>query len=125
MKFSTIAATVPFLLAVSFPADAACIYPQAPKSLPNGATATKDEMLAAQVEVKDYVKRVQEDYLGCLEKDRETAMASLDAADPDYEAKKANIETIHVKKHNAALEELQAYVDHWNAEKRAFEKAGK
>ncbi len=40
--------------------------------------------------------------------------------DPEYSAKKANIEAIHAKKHNASLDELQAFVDRWNAEKKAY-----
>jgi hypothetical protein len=36
------------------------------------------------------------------------------------------VESIHAKKHNSALDELQALVDRWNVEKKAFaEKAPK
>jgi hypothetical protein len=36
------------------------------------------------------------------------------------------VESIHAKKHNSALDELQALVDRWNVEKKAFsEKAAK
>jgi hypothetical protein len=120
MKFSTAVALVPFLLAASLAAEAACVYPQAPQALPNGTSATKDEMLAAQTLIKDYVKSVQETYLPCLEKEKTDAAAALDNMDPEYSAKKANIDAIHAKKHNAALDELQALVDRWNGEKKAF-----
>ncbi len=120
MKISTAVALAPLLLLLSAAAEAACVYPQAPQSLPNGKSATKDEMLATQGLVKEYVRSVQETYLPCLEKDKVDALAALDNMDPEYSAKKANIEAIHAKKHNAALDELQAFVDRWNAEKKAY-----
>lgn len=121
MKMLTALAFAPALLALSAAAQAAsCVYPQAPQSLPNGAKATKDEMLAAQAVVKEYAKNVQEVYLVCLDKDQEEQLAALDPADPELAAKKASVEAIHAKKHNAALDELQALVDRWNTEKKAF-----
>jgi hypothetical protein len=120
MKISTAVAIIPFLMAMSVAAEAACVYPQAPQALPNGNTATKDEMLAAQGLVKEYVKNVQETYLPCLQQEQDSAIAALDNMDPEYTNKKATIDAIHAKKHNAALDELQAFVDRWNNEKKAY-----
>lgn len=121
MKMLSALALAPVLLALSAAAEAAtCVYPQAPQSLPNGANATKDEMLAAQGQVKEYAKNVQEVYLPCLAKDQEEQNAALDPADPQLAEKKAAIESIHAKKHNSALDELQATVDRWNVEKKAY-----
>jgi hypothetical protein len=121
MKMMTVLACIPALLVMSANAEAAtCVYPQAPQSLPNGAKATKEEMLAAQGLVKEYAKNVQETYLPCLATDQDEQLAALDAADPQLAEKKAAVETIHAKKHNAALDELQALVDRWNVEKKAF-----
>ena len=127
MKMLTALALVPVLLAFSATAGAAsCVYPQAPQSLPNGAAATKDEMLAAQALVKEYAKNVQETYLPCLDKDQSEQLAALDPADPKLAEKKSSVEAIHAKKHNSALDELQVLVDRWNVEKKAFaEKAAK
>ena len=126
MKLLTALAIAPFLLALNVAAEAACVYPQAPQTLPNGNSASKEEMLAAQGLVKEYVKSVQETYLPCLEKEKTEASGALDNMDPEYTAKKTSIDAIHAKKHNAALDELQAFVDRWNAEKKAFtEKSGK
>jgi hypothetical protein len=107
MKIWTALAIVPFLLAMGAAAEAACVYPQAPQALPNGSSATKEEMLAAQGLVKEYVSNVQETYLPCLEKEKTEATA-------------ASIDGIHAKKHNAALDELEAFVARWNAEKKAY-----
>ena len=121
MKMLTALAFAPALLALSAAAQAAtCVYPQAPQALPNGAKATKDEMLAAQAVVKEYAKNVQEVYLVCLDQNKDEQIAALDPADPELAAKKATIETVHAKKYNSALDELQALVDRWNAEKKAF-----
>ena len=127
MKMLTALALATALLALSAAAEAAtCVYPQAPQSLPNGASATKEEMLAAQALVKDYLKNVQETYLPCLDQDQAEQLAALDPADPKLAENKTAVEAIHAKKHNAALDELQALADRWNVEKKAFqEKAPK
>ncbi len=121
MKMLTALAFAPALLALSAAAQSAtCVYPQAPQALPNGTSATKEEMLAAQALVKDYAKSVQEVYLPCLDKDQDEQLTALDPADPQLAEKKVSVETIHAKKHNSALDELQALVDRWNVEKKAF-----
>lgn len=120
MKLSTHLSLVSLLLLSSAAAQADCVYTQAPKSLPNGATATKEEMLAAQASVKEYTRSVQEVYLPCLEQEKNESLLALDAADPELAAKQAAIANHHAKKHNAALDELQATADRWNSERRAF-----
>jgi hypothetical protein len=125
MKLVTSLLAIPVLMALGAEAQAACVYPQAPKSLPNGGRATKEEMLAAQTEVKAYSKEVQEVYLPCLDKEKNEQVAALDSADPDYTARKAAIEAMQVKKHNAALDELSALANSWGQELKAFSAAQK
>ena len=125
MKLSTSIVVLPLMLALGAGAHAACIYPQAPQKLPNGGQATKEEMLAAQGEVKAYSKTVQEVYLPCLDKEKGESVAALDPADPEYAAKKNAVESIQAKKHNAALDELQAVADRWNTERKAYAEAQK
>lgn len=119
MKFVTVAA-VPLLLALGSAASAACVYPAAPSKLPNGNTASKDEMVAANGAMKDYSKAVQEVYLPCLAQEETDTVAALDPADPELAQKKEAAAAIHAKKHNAALDELQALAARWNEEIRAF-----
>jgi len=125
MKRSASLLALPLLLALGAGAHAACVYPQAPQSLPNGSTSTKDQMLAAQAQVKEYSKSVQEVYLPCLESEKNESIAALDNMDPEYTAKKTNIEAVHAKKHNAALDELQAVADRWSVELKAYSAAQK
>ena len=120
MKLSTSVIVLPLMLALGAGAHAACIYPQAPQKLPNGGQATKEEMLAAQGQVKEYSKTVQEVYLPCLEQEKTESLAALDTMDPEKKKKKAAIESVHAKKHNAALDELQAIAGRWGEELKAF-----
>ena len=125
MKRSTSLLAVPLLLGLGAGAHAACIYPQAPQVLPNGAKATEEQMRAAQGEVKEYLKAVQEVYLPCLEQEKLTAIASLDQGDTQFESQKKLIEQLQAKKHDAALDELQALADRWNQELKAYTEAQK
>jgi hypothetical protein len=123
MKLSTTLLALPLLLACGAAAAAACVYPQAPQSLPNGNQATKEEMLAAQGVVKEYKKNVEEVYLPCLEQEKTAAVAALDTMDAEYTAKVAAIDAVHAKKHNAALDELTALAARWNEERKAYSAA--
>jgi hypothetical protein len=125
MKLSTRISLVAVLLASGVSAQAACVYPQAPQDLPNGATSAKDQMLAAQGTVKEYSKAVQETYLPCLEQEKNASIAALDPADPEYAQKKTAIEVLQAKKHNAALDELTALATRWSEEIKAFTAAQK
>ena len=122
MKPAAIVAVVPLMLAVTGLAQAqtACVYPQAPQTFPDGATAPKEDMVAGQASVKTYASAVQETYLPCLEKEKVDSIAKLDTADEAYAQKKLALEEIHAKKHNAALDELQAVADRWKEEITEF-----
>jgi hypothetical protein len=122
MKPASIVAVVPLMLAVTGLAQAqtACVYPQAPQTFPDGATAPKEDMVTGQASIKTYATAVQETYLPCLEKEKVDAIAKLDAADEAYAQKKLSLEEIHAKKHNAALDELQAVADRWKEEITEF-----
>ena len=73
-------------------------------------------MVTGMTTVKEYSKAVQETYLPCLEKEKTASIAKLDTADEAYAQKKLALEEIHAKKHNAALDELQAVADRWKEE---------
>jgi len=98
-------------------ANGECVYPRAPSGTPDGMTATQEEMLAGMEAVKQYNAQVTE-YLECL--DKETA-ARIEAAGPDAAAEQiAQIKSIHSKRHNAALEELEAHAARFNEQVKAF-----
>ena len=92
---------------------------------PVGLVVSIPALLAAQAQVKEYSKTVQEVYLPCLESEKNESITALDNMDPEYTAKKTNIEAVHAKKHNAALDELQAVAGRWSVELKAFSAAQK
>lgn len=93
----------------------ACDYPER-ADLPNGATASKDDMLAGQKTVKNYMSTMEE-YLTCLEKDEKNAVAALDElSDED----RASRDTAFTKKYNAAVEEMELIAAQFNEEVRAY-----
>ncbi|MEY2721668.1 MAG: hypothetical protein ACO32H_08490 [Steroidobacteraceae bacterium] len=98
------------------PAFAACTYPKAPDKIPDGNTATLDEMLAAQRAVKAFDAAITA-YQGCLEQENNSALA----ANPEMtEEQKAERLKILGQKQNAAVDDAQALADRFNAQIRVY-----
>ena len=95
-------------------ARAACEYPP-DVQLPNGATASKDDMTAARTAVETYMKAM-EAYRDCL--DAETAGLA-------EEARTAEQKTLHAKRHNAAVDAMESVAARFNEQVRAFKAANK
>jgi hypothetical protein len=66
-----------FLLSSAALADPNCTYPSAPAAVPDGATATKDQMIAAKNDTARYNTEMNV-YLDCLK----AAQDKLTPADP-------------------------------------------
>jgi hypothetical protein len=111
---------IPALLLAGILGSAAhgeCVYPKAPTSMPDGMTATQEEMVAGMQTIKEYNDQVTA-YLECLDKETQ---ARIEAAGPDAPADKiAQIKAIHSKRHNAAVEELEANAARFNEQVKAF-----
>lgn len=102
-------------LVFSAPLALACDYPQRVK-VPNGASASKDEMIAGQRAVKDYMAAMDE-YLACIDKEEKDTLASMpDITDEEREVRAAAL----IKKHNAAVEEMELVAARFNEEVRAY-----
>lgn len=93
----------------------ACDYPQR-VDVPNGTTATKDDMIAGQKGVKTYIASMEE-YLSCIEADE--AQAVLGLGDVDEDTKRQREEMFN-KKHNAAVEEMNLVAEEFNMQVRAY-----
>ena len=106
-----IAAAILFFSAVTF----ACDYP-ARAELPNGASATKEAMLAGQESVKAYMAAMEE-YLACIDSGETAAVASL--SDPT-DAELASRELAITKKHNAAIDDMELTAAKFNEEVRDY-----
>ncbi len=101
------------LFALHHSAFAACEYP-AKVDVPNGATATEAEMIAGQKEVKRFMAEMDL-YLTCL--DAEVKGAKVEGEDPAITAQR---DEIAVKRHNAAVDNLDGVAADFNAQVRAF-----
>ena len=103
------------LLAVSLaPAAQACEYPPDLK-LPDGKSATQEEMSAGVTAMKKY-QADMEAYRACL--DAEFAALPVEAQTPEAKA-------LHVKRYNAAVDAETAEATAFNDQVRAFKAAKK
>jgi len=100
-------------------AYAACTYPSPPAKLPNGATSTRDEMLAGKKLVTEFDNAIGE-YNTCLQKEADEAVAKLTGEDKEKEAKKAEIQKMADQKHNAAVEADEQVATRFNEQLRAY-----
>jgi hypothetical protein len=90
--------------------------------MPDGTKATEEEMVAGMKAIKDYNSSVTA-YLSCLEIEMQ---ASISAAGADAPADQiVQIKSIHSKRHNAAVEELETHAGRFNEQVRAYKARAK
>jgi hypothetical protein len=109
-------------LALANWAHADCTYPQAPGHIPDGNTATLNEMLAGQKAVQSYNEQMMA-YLSCIKLERDNAVAEAGAKLTKQQ--KAEVEAIEIQKHNAAVDQLHAVADQFNAQVKIFKSKDK
>jgi len=107
----SIAAAILFFAPVAF----ACDYPKRAK-IPDGATASTEQMLAGQKSVKEYMATMEE-YLVCIDKD--VKESSDGTSDEELARRKATTD----KKYNAAVDEMEILAAQFNEEVRAYKAA--
>jgi hypothetical protein len=98
-------------------AYADCSYPVAPSKLPDGASATLEEMIAGQKTVKEYDKAIK-DYVDCIDKEVDQKIAQ--AGDKLKPEQKADMQKVEAQKHNAAIDQLQSVADRFNEQVKVF-----
>ena len=108
-------------LIAAAPLALACDYPAPPKNLPDGASASKEEMLAGVKMIAVYQEKMSA-YLSCLEADE---IVSTQALADDDEDGKEKLKTMSNKKYNAAVDAQTGTVELFNAEIRAFKARSK
>ena len=102
-----------FLLAA--PLAWACDYPQR-VTVPDGATATKEQMVEGQRDIKVYITAMEE-YLACIEKAEQETVAGLVESDEDTKQQRIGMFN---KKYNAAVEEMNLVAEEFNVQVRAY-----
>ena len=90
---------------------ARCDYPKMNFVIPNGATATMENMVAGQTNFKSY-NADMEAYLDCLDSELSKISKDLD----NYQ----EIQSLSDNKYNAAVDQLGEAADQWNAAVRAY-----
>jgi hypothetical protein len=93
----------------------ACDYPQRPH-IPDGSTASKDELLKGKSEVQGFVAAVDE-YLNCIEAEEKAAVLEMD--DPAPEVLQRRDDLLN-KKFDAANDEKALVGEQFNQQIRAY-----
>ncbi|MFT5500739.1 MAG: hypothetical protein ACI88G_000872 [Woeseiaceae bacterium] len=97
----------------------ACDYPDR-VLIPNGGTATKEDMLEGQRGVKTYVAAM-EVYLECIVDEEKAAVTAMENMQPEDEQQRADAMN---KKYNAAVDEMERLAAQFNAEVQAYKAKG-
>ena len=93
----------------------ACDYPHR-ADVPDGTTATKEQMIEGQRSVKAYMGAMEE-YLSCIEAAEQETVAG--GNDLDEASKQQRIE-MYNKKYNAAVDEMNLIAEQFNMQVRAY-----
>jgi hypothetical protein len=112
--------TLVLALGTAASAQADCTYPRAPEAPPDGNTATKDQMIAAKHDFDRYNGEMNS-YLDCLKLEMDAAAPKDPTKLTPDEKKKADAQQkVLVQKNNAAVDELQAVVGHFNEQLKIY-----
>ncbi len=95
---------------VGSPVFAACDIPGAVE-IPDGATATNEDMLTGQTRVKAYMAQMEE-YLECLDYE--------EASIPEKQTPEAK--QLHTQLHNSAVDQMESVAAMFNEQIRAYKK---
>ena len=118
--FLALAAATAFSAGTAY---ADCSYPTPPDHLPDGNTATLQEMVEAQKAVKQYDKDINA-YVACIQLERNDAIGKVakPGETPTADQKKAmdDMTRVEVQKHNAAIDQLQSVADRFNEQVKVY-----
>jgi hypothetical protein len=103
--------------AIAAPVYADCTYPQSAPKIPDGATATLQQMVDAQKDVNAYQKSIN-DYTACIDKELEDDLAK--AGDKLKPKEKEERQRVEAQKHNAAVDQLQSVADRFNEQVKVY-----
>lgn len=112
-KINTIILSLSLLLPSAF--AIACEYPSRP-TIPDGGSASKDEMLAAKADVQAFMEGV-DNYLQCIEDAEMASVSELD--NPSAEVLQRREEMLN-KKFDAANDEKALLGEQFNQQIRAY-----
>jgi hypothetical protein len=109
-------------LAVAAQASAAgCTYPKAPDNIPDGTTASKEEMIAGMKSMRAYNDLIKQ-YTDCLKSEHDEQVGKLDpnlAADKKA-AQTTELDKVLAQKNDAAVDEAQTVTTRFNDQIKAY-----
>ena len=112
--------TLVFSLGFAAHSRADCTYPRAPEAPPDGATATKEQMIAAKQDFTRYNSEMNA-YLECIKLEMDAATPKdPKKLTPEEKKKSDEQQKMLVQKNNAAVDELQAVVGRFNEQLKIF-----
>lgn len=102
----------------AFAAD--CSAPEPPMNLPNGETASKEEMLQGQQTVQQYMEEAQE-YVDCIDANEQKEMRKIMELSESGRKRKRD-ELVQARKNrNAVVTQMQRTADRFNKALRAYQ----
>ncbi len=93
----------------------ACDYPER-VTVPNGTTATKEDMLQGQRGIKKFVADI-EVYLECIVEEERIARAAIEIISAEDEQQRDDLLN---RKYNAAVDEMERLAAQFNVEVQAY-----
>ncbi len=106
-------------------AYATCSYPRPPDHIPDGNTASLQEMLAGESAIKAYNADIKA-YTDCLRLEHDQALSTQDPTKmtPDqkkaYDKQKAELDNILIQKNDAAVDAVTTLTNHFNEQVKIF-----
>jgi hypothetical protein len=114
MKFLIAAAALAALTAGPVHAD--CPYPSPPDKIPDGNTASLNDMMTVKKAIADYDAAIGV-YLDCIKQEHDDALAKGEKLS---DKQKAELDHMETTRHNAAVAQLQSVADHFNEQVRIY-----
>jgi hypothetical protein len=112
--------TLLFALGSAAHSQATCTYPHAPDAPPDGATATKDQMISAKHDFDRYNGEMNA-YLDCIKLEMDSSVpADMSKLSSDEKRKALEHQKVLTQKNNAAVDELQANVGRFNEQLKIY-----
>lgn len=112
--------TLVFALGSAAHSQATCTYPRAPDTPPDGATATKDQMITAKHDFDRYNGDMNA-YLDCIKLEMDSAVPKdTSKLSPEAKKKAEEHQKVLVQKNNAAVDELQTNVGRFNEQLKIY-----
>ncbi len=106
-------------------AYATCTYPAAPDHVPDGNTASLQDMLAGQAAFKTYNANIKA-YTDCLKLEHDQTLSKQDVSKmtadqkKDYAKQKAELDNVLIQKSNAAVDAATSATDRFNEQVRVY-----